>query len=123
MARTPTTAKSARTRTSSATTNSPSLAALNAQIAELQRQAEELRRAEIAEVVGKIKVAIVEYGLTAADLGLAAKGTRRGGKSGSAASSNVKYTDGKNTWTGRGRRPQWFLDALASGSSEADLRA
>ena len=49
----------------------PTLAALNAQIAALQAQADALRKKEVAEVVAKIKDAIVHYGLTAADLGLA----------------------------------------------------
>lgn len=27
----------------------------------------------------------------------------------------------KQTWTGKGKRPQWFLDALAEGKTEEDL--
>ena len=46
----------------------PTLAALNAQIAALQAQADALRKKEVAEVVAKIKDAIVHYGLTAATL-------------------------------------------------------
>ena len=27
----------------------------------------------------------------------------------------------KQTWTGKGKRPQWFLDAIAEGKSSEDL--
>ena len=47
----------------------PTLAALNAQIAALQAHADALRKKEVAEVIAKVKDAIVHYGLTAADLG------------------------------------------------------
>ena len=46
------------------------LAAINAEIAALERQALEARRAEAASAVRWIKRAIVEYDLTADDLGL-----------------------------------------------------
>jgi len=48
-----------------------SLQAINAQIAALQAKAEAIRKREVADVVAKIKDAILHYGLTAADLGLA----------------------------------------------------
>ncbi|WP_068305226.1 H-NS family nucleoid-associated regulatory protein [Pararhodobacter sp. CCB-MM2] len=35
-----------------------------------------------------------------------------------------KYEHPENpeiTWSGRGRRPQWFIDAIASGKTEDDL--
>jgi DNA-binding protein H-NS len=115
--------KAPRTPVANPLTQNTTLAQLQAQIAELQRQAEEIRRNEIAEVVARIKEAIAHYGLTAADLGLATGGKRgRKGSSGAAAGA-IKYRYGNNTWTGRGRRPQWFIDALASGKTEQDLLA
>lgn len=116
---------SARTPRASSNTTSQSatLAQLQAQIAELQRQAEEIRRNEISEVVARIKEAIAHYGLTAADLGLAAGGGKRSRKGAAASNGAIKYRDGANSWTGRGRRPQWFIEALAAGKSEQDLLA
>ena len=58
----------------------PTLAALNAQIATLQAQADALRKKEVAEVIAKVKDAIVHYDLTAADLGFG-KVAGRAGKS------------------------------------------
>ncbi|CAH2785227.1 MAG: DNA-binding protein H-NS [uncultured Caballeronia sp.] len=49
---------------------------LKAQIAKLQEQAEEARRAELEAVLADIRRKIVEYGLTAQDLGLSV--VRRG---------------------------------------------
>lgn len=102
--------------------SNPTVKQLEAQIAELQRQAEELRQAEIGEVVARIKEAIAHYGLTAADLGLSGSTGRRRGRG--APSGKIKYRDGAgNTWSGHGRRPQWYIDALAAGKTQADLLA
>lgn len=114
------------------------LESLTAQIAELQAQADALRKQEMADVIGKIKTAIEHYGLTAADLGLAATARKPGRPAKAAASSSekparknaakkkqpaaVKYTDGQgNTWVGMGKRPLWFTAALAAGKTAADL--
>ena len=90
-------------------------------------------------MIGRIKEAIASYELTAADLGLTARRGGRSGGSAEAAPKNVrrgkragakknvgavKYRDDQgNSWTGHGRRPNWFVQALANGKSEADLRA
>ena len=51
-------------------------------ISELQRQADELRANEQATVIAEIKHKIVEYGLTAEDLGFGAKGAVASKKAG-----------------------------------------
>lgn len=104
------------------------------QIEALKSEAETLRLAEIDGVKARIREAIEFYGLTAADLGLTAA---RGGKRktvGAAAgvtpktrklrrprklSQVAKYRDDVTggSWVGRGKRPQWLRDALASGKS------
>lgn len=38
--------------------------------------------------------------------------------------SSAKYAnpaDRSQTWSGRGRKPRWYIDAIASGKSPADL--
>lgn len=119
------------------------LEALNAQIAALQAQAEAIRKREVGDVVAKIKDAIAHYGLTAADLGLgkaapkaarAAKaqttgkpGRKLGRKTAGAVSKPktaraAKYTDGAGrTWSGVGKRPDWFKAALAAGKTAEEL--
>ena len=113
---------------------------LNAQIAALQAQAAEVRRKEVAEVIGKIKGAVAHYGLTAEDLGLAAKGPKKSklaatvapttksskaGPKGNAAKKSalpIKYKDESgNAWVGHGKRPKWFVDAIAGGKTAESM--
>ena len=81
----------------------PTLAALNAQIAALQAQADALRKKEVAEVIAKVKDAIVHYGLTAVDLGFG-KATGQVGKSPSAANELTPSRSGhvarRRAWSG-----------------------
>lgn len=98
-----------------------SLTQIKKQIARLERQAEALRQKEIADVVARIRSAIEHYGLSAADLGLApARAPRKTRRTTPA----VKFRDAEgHTWSGHGRRPRWFVDALAAGKSADDLLA
>lgn len=96
------------------------------EIEKLQRQAEVLRRAEIKGVVERIKAAVAHYGLTADQLGVGKQGngSRAPGKTtGTIAGSDAKFSDGQgNRWSGRGPRPRWLRDALASGRSMEEFR-
>lgn len=105
------------------------------QIEHLQKQAETLRSREKGEVVARIKEAIAHYGITAAELfgamtagkparkAAAAKTTGRGRKAAAKKpGGTAKYTDGNGrTWSGVGKRPNWFKDALAAGKQAEDL--
>jgi len=75
------------------------------QIAQLRKQAEDLRNQERAGVIEELRKKIAEYGLTAADLKLAARGGRRGAPV-AAVKSAAKYRSPTGeTWSGgRGRR-------------------
>ena len=114
---------------------SKSLAHIEAQIEKLKKEAAALRAKEVAEVVAKIRSAIQHYGLTPADLGFpesvrktrasASTPTARAGKARPArrrSNRPIKYRDALgNTWVGHGKRPQWFVQALASGQTADDL--
>lgn len=44
------------------------------------------------------------------------------GKSGSVSVAKYRNPDNaEQTWTGRGRKPAWFVDALAAGKSADDM--
>lgn len=120
--------------------NGPALAALNAQIAALQAQADALRKKEVAEVITKVKDAIAHYGLTEADLGfgkaagqvgrspsvVGGEPARKGRKKAVAKppAKAVKFKDDQgHTWSGIGKRPDWFKAALAAGKTPEDLLA
>ncbi len=110
-----------------------SLTQIRKQIAALEAQAEAIKKKEVGGVVARIREAIAHYGLTAADLGFTSKTSKAGrmakpgrkpGRKKSGKSGVVKYRgeDG-NTWTGHGRRPKWFVAALADGKKAEDLLA
>ena len=98
-----------------------SYAQIQKRIAPLQRTADGLREKEIAGVVSRIKVAIAHYGLTATQLGYGSSATRGAipsAKARSSANGGAKYGDGKGlSWGGRGPRPSWLREAIASGMS------
>ena len=89
---------------------------LKEQAEKLMAEAERMREQELADAIAEIKEKIALYGLTAADLGLA-----RAGGPGNArpkpAKSAVKYRGPHGeTWSGgRGRKPQWVVQALQQG--------
>lgn len=98
----------------------------------LKAEAERLRRKELGDTIARIREAIDHYGLSAADLGLAAPQPRRSApaapKARRAPSANKgtkvppKYRDDAgHTWTGRGLKPVWLRDALAAGKTLQDF--
>lgn len=105
----------------------PTYLELKEQAEKLLAQAEQLRRQETEDAIADIKAKIKAYGLTAEDLGLsvASSGRQRAPRRSSAAKTPApaKYR-GPNgeTWSGgRGRKPQWVVDALAKGRKLEDF--
>lgn len=94
-------------------------AEIQAEIAQLQAEADKLKSEEKRGVIGRIKEAIKEYGITPRELfGNTATAT----SSKSPLSASPKYSDGNgNTWVGRGPRPEWLRDALAAGKKLEDF--
>ncbi|SOC20716.1 DNA-binding protein H-NS [Rhodobacter sp. JA431] len=70
-----------------------------------------------AEARAKVEALARDLGYSLTDLvGTATKTTR--------APAAAKYRHPENaaiTWSGRGRKPQWFVDALAAGMTISDL--
>ncbi|GAC1389959.1 MAG: H-NS histone family protein [Variovorax sp.] len=112
----------------------PTLADINSQIkkqdevlAQLHQKAEELRNRERAGVIEAVRQKIAEYGLSAADLKLNARGASGGpGKRAAAPSATkaaAKYrSPNGETWSGgRGRKPRWVTEALAAGKNLTDF--
>ncbi len=102
------------------------LAEIKEHIAQLQKQAEELKTQEVAAVVARIREAIAVYGLTERELfgrlGVGAKKAGRTPAAGKRKPGVVRYRDDAgNSWTGHGKRPNWFKDAIASGKTPEDL--
>ncbi len=91
-------------------------------IAKAEQQQKKLHRDRIAEVRRKITAMAKAEGYTIEELfgGSRAPATRRrsGGK---VAPKYRNPADPSQTWTGRGKRPRWFSEALAQGRKESDL--
>jgi len=70
-----------------------------------------------AEARAKVEAFARDLGYSLAELvGTEVKATR--------APAAAKYRHPENpalTWSGRGRKPRWFLDALAAGNTAAEL--
>ena len=72
-----------------------------------------------AEARAKVEAFARDLGYSLAELVGAEVNTAR-------APAPAKYRHPENpalTWSGRGRKPQWFVDALAGGKSKDDLAA
>lgn len=114
-----------------------------AQIEELQRKAAAARKEELGNTIREIKRKIAEFGLSAADLGLApAEAKTRGRKAAAKPAGDAaakpgrrkakRATTGKKIapkyrgpngelWTGRGRQPVWVGAELGAGRTLEDL--
>ncbi len=103
------------------------VARLKSQAAELERQAAELRAQEVAGVIERIREAISVYGLTELDIfsrriKSATTAANRRARTAKLRSGVIRFKDeAGNTWTGRGKRPNWFKAAIASGTNVEDL--
>jgi DNA-binding protein H-NS len=74
---------------------------------------------KLAEARSKLEAMASEMGVKLEDI------VDGGGKGKSKSTSIPKYRHPENpalTWTGRGRRPQWFIDAIENGASKDDLK-
>lgn len=120
-----------------------SLVDLNRKIAKLQKQADAIRNRERKSVIDQIRNAIHDYELTPEELfsphgGAAGRRGRRPGSSpqrqapgegsaprrgrpvgsGSRKPVPIRYQDQDgNTWTGRGKQPNWLKAHLENGHS------
>ena len=88
---------------------------LRDQVEKALKSAEKRERKEALKAAEK---AAAEFGFSLSELSPGASGQSKAGK------SNAKYKNPANpeqTWSGRGRKPQWVHDALKAGSDISDL--
>lgn len=85
------------------------LTELQQQIAQLQKERDELFHAEKAKAIEDVRTLVKTFSLNLKEIMAEPKKTR--------AKAEVKYQQGDNTWTGRGRKPKWVEDFIASGAS------
>lgn len=91
---------------------------IRTRIAKLEQEAEALRKSEVAAVISEIKTKMAEYGITSKDLGVIKNKTKK--QSGAASPAKYKNKTGQ-TWSGRGRKPKWVIEAMATGKTLEDM--
>lgn len=99
-----------------------SQAELDALIANAERQKKKIHRQKINDVRRDLTVQAKNAGYTIDEL-FGAGGRKVSTRIGTKVPP--KYRNPANpdqTWTGRGKRPRWFNDALAKGRKEGDMR-
>ncbi|WP_430388045.1 H-NS family nucleoid-associated regulatory protein [Dyella sp. 20L07] len=94
---------------------------LNDLITKAQQRQNELRKEKVVKLREKIHALIKAEGYAFEDIfGQPRAGkTRRSG--GTVAPKYRNPADPEQTWSGRGKRPRWFNDALKAGKKEKDL--
>ncbi len=92
---------------------------IQAQIAELQQKAQEIAQAKRLPVLEDVKNKIKLYGFTAKELGFA--GVEKTTEDKRSLPVAIKYRSGEQTWTGRGRKPNWLVEKLATGAKLEDF--
>ncbi|RDS83038.1 H-NS histone family protein [Dyella monticola] len=96
---------------------------LNDLIQKAQARQHELQKERTTKVREKVHALLKAEGVTFEEI-FGAGGAVRGGKRRGLGSVAPKYrnpADPEQTWSGRGKRPRWFNDALKAGKKEKDL--
>ena len=98
-----------------------SLQQLLDQQAAIAREIEALKRQGKSQAVAQVKALMAEYGLTTADVAGASIRKTEGSNGGKKVAPKYRNPQTGQTWTGRGLKPKWLTEALASGKALADF--
>jgi DNA-binding protein H-NS len=94
---------------------------LNDLINKAQQRQSELRKEKVAKLREKIHALIKAEGYAFEDIFGHARATKTRRSGGTVAPKYRNPADPEQTWSGRGKRPRWFSDALKAGKKEKDL--
>lgn len=93
---------------------------LNELIVKAEQQKKKIHRERINDVRRKLTAQAKAEGYTIEELfGTGGRSARKTGMK--VAPKYRNPADPSQTWSGRGKRPNWFKDALAKGKKESDL--
>lgn len=96
-------------------------AQLNELIAKAQQRQGELRKEKVVKIREKISALIKAEGYTVEDVfGVRGK-TKVKRTTGTVKPKFRNPADAAQTWSGRGKRPRWFNEALKAGKKDKDL--
>ena len=94
---------------------------LNDLISKAQVRQEELRKEKVAKLREKIHALIKAEGYSFDDIFAPSRGGKVRRVKTPVAPKYRNPADPAQTWSGRGKRPRWFNDALKAGKKEKDL--
>ncbi len=80
----------------------------------------ELRKKEKKDALEAAQKAAAEFGFSLDEL-TGKKAPRAGGKTGSAEPKFMNPDNPTQTWTGKGRQPNWFKSAIDAGKNSDDM--
>lgn len=93
---------------------------LNELISKAQVRQNELRKEKVGKVREKVNALLKAEGFTFDDVfGARTPKSKRAGTTVAAKYRNP--ADAEQTWSGRGKRPRWFNDAIKAGKKEKDM--
>jgi DNA-binding protein H-NS len=92
---------------------------LNELISKAQLRQTELRKEKVAKLREKIHALIKAEGYSFEDI--FGQGRAKNRRTGPVAPKYRNPADPAQTWSGRGKRPRWYNDALKAGKKEKDL--
>ncbi len=93
---------------------------LLAQRAELDRQIAAAQRAEKSEAIATVKKLVADFALSAEECGFKGSASARG-KAKTVVAAQYRGPNGE-TWSGRGRTPNWLAALEAQGQSRDAFR-
>jgi DNA-binding protein H-NS len=87
----------------------------------LDRQINELQHSKRAEAIAAIKALMAEHGLSVADIATTSSVRKGGANSGKKVAAKYRHPETGATWTGRGLKPKWMVEAIANGKQVMDF--
>lgn len=93
---------------------------LNDLISKAKLRQDELQKEKVNKVREKVLATIKAEGFTFEDV-FGTRGARKTRRTGTVPPKYRNPADAAQTWSGRGKRPRWFNDALKAGKKEKDL--
>lgn len=74
------------------------------------------------QVLAEVEQLVRERGFTLSEVTAIAAAPRKGGPKSAGAAKYANPANPAQTWTGRGRQPRWFAEAIAAGTDPETLR-
>lgn len=86
--------------------------------ADVDKALRNLAKTELKEARKAAEEAVAKFGFTLSEISGA---TGKAAKKQAAVAKYANPEDASQTWSGRGRQPQWYKDAISAGKTPAEM--